>query len=81
MIANDIKASPDLIFDVNLLVSNKDQVACRIHFNCTPKGKLLGLDTAGEKISFAEHVFYNFRNGKIYEVRSLLDKAGIQAQI
>jgi predicted ester cyclase len=35
----------------------------------------------GERVTFAENVFYRFRSGKIDEVWSVIDKAGIEAQL
>jgi predicted ester cyclase len=32
-------------------------------------------------VSFAENVIYEFRNGKIVEVWSIVDKAAIEAQL
>jgi predicted ester cyclase len=81
LIAGDIAAIPDLYFDIHLLVVDRDQVACRINFNCTPRGEFLGLRPNGKAISFCEHVFYRLRDGKIYEVWSLLDRPAIAAQL
>ena len=81
MIAKDIEAVPDLYFEINMLVVDDDQVACRINFNCTPRGEFMGFRPNGKKISFSEHVFYKLREGKIYEVLSLIDKPAIQSQM
>jgi predicted ester cyclase len=80
-IAGDLAAIPDLYFDVQLIVVCGDQIACRLFYNCTPQSEWLGLQPNGESISFAEHVFYKFRDGKIYEVWSLLDVASIAEQL
>jgi predicted ester cyclase len=32
-------------------------------------------------VSFVENVFYEFRNGKIAQVWSVIDKAAIEAQL
>ncbi len=80
-IAGDVAAIPDLYFDVHLIVVCGDQIACRLFYNCTPQSEWLGLQPNGESISFAEHVFYKFRDGKIYEVWSLLDVASIAEQL
>lgn len=81
LIAGDVAAIPDLYFDVRLLVVNADRVAARIVFNCTPKRTFRGLEPTDKKVSFAEHVFYRFQDGKIAEVWSLLDQAAIEAQL
>ena len=80
-IAGDVAAIPDLYFDVHLIVVGGDQIACRLFFNCTPQSEWLGLQPNGKSISFAEHVFYKFRDGKIYEVWSLLDVPSIVEQL
>jgi predicted ester cyclase len=80
-IAGDLAAIPDLYFDVQLIVVCGDQIACRLFYDCTPQSEWLGLRPNGESISFAEHVFYKFRDGKIYEVWSLLDVASIAEQL
>jgi predicted ester cyclase len=81
LISGDIAAIPDLYFDVHLLVISGDQIACRLNFHCTPKGEFLGLRPNGKSISFSEHVFYRLREGKIYEVWSLLDRHAIEEQL
>lgn len=80
MIAGDIAAIPDLRFEIRLLVVAGDQVACRLHFDCTPRGEFLGLRPSGRRISFAEHVFYRLREGKIAEVWSLIDRSAVAEQ-
>jgi len=80
-IAGDLAAIPDLYFDVQLIVVGGEQIACRLFFNCTPQSEWLGLRPNGGSISFAEHVFYKFRERKIYEVWSLLDVASIAQQL
>ena len=37
MIAADIAAVPDLVFDPHLVVVSGDRVACRLVFRCTPR--------------------------------------------
>ena len=81
LIAGNIAAIPDLYFDVHLLVVNGSQIACRLNFECTPQSEFLGLRPNGKLISFSEHVFYKFRDGKIYEVWSLLDRPAIEEQL
>ena len=44
-------------------------------FDCSPKGKFLGLDVNGKRVRFAENVFYEFRAEKIVQVWSVIDKA------
>ena len=81
MIARDVAAIPDLRFDIQGLVVDRDQVACRLRFDCTPRGEFLGLRPDGRRVVFAEHVFYRFRDGKIGEVWSLIDRHAIEEQL
>jgi steroid delta-isomerase-like uncharacterized protein len=81
LIAADITAIPDLFFDAQILVASGDQVACRLVFDCTPQHEFLGFSANGERLSFAEHVFYQFRDGRIAAVWSLIDRPAIEAQL
>jgi predicted ester cyclase len=81
MLRKDFRDIPDLHFRIEILVSDPPYVASRLSFHCTPKGNFLGLPVGGKKISFAENVFYEFRNEKICDVRSIIDKMVIEAQL
>lgn len=81
MLEKDFDDIPDLYFDVRMLISDPPCVASRIQFDCSPKGTFLGLPVYGKRVSFAENVIYEFRNGKIVEVWSIVDKAAIEAQL
>ena len=81
MLERDVAEIPDLRFDIRLLICEPPHVACRLHFDCTPKGIFLGLDVNGKTVSFGENVFYEFVGGKILRVWSVVDKAAIEAQL
>src|SRR4029453_10143958 len=81
LIAADIAAIPDLIFDAQIVVASGDQGACRLVFDCTPHHEFLGFSPNGERLCFAEHVFYHFRDGRIAAVSSLIDRPAIEAQL
>jgi predicted ester cyclase len=81
LIAADITAIPDLIYDAHIIVASGDQVACRLVFDCTPQYEFLGFSPNGERLCFAEHVFYHFRDGRIAAVWSLIDRPAIEAQL
>jgi predicted ester cyclase len=80
MLEADTAAIPDLLFIAELLVTQEDVVACRLGFHCTPRQRFLGFDPPGTPISFAEHVFYRFRDSTIAEVWSVIDTQSIAAQ-
>jgi predicted ester cyclase len=81
LIAADIAATPDLTYDAHIVVACGDQVACRIVFDCTPQREFLGFTPNGARLTFAEHVFYRFVDGRIAAVSSLIDRAAIAAQL
>ena len=81
MLERDFHEIPDLRFDIQLLISEPPYVASRLRFDCTPKGKFLGLDVNGTRVSFTENVIYEFRGAKIAKVWSVIDKAAIEAQL
>lgn len=89
LIAADLAAAPDLFYDAQLVVTSGDaagdaadgQVACRLVFDCAPRGELLGFRPDGARLRFAEHVFYRYRDGRIAAVRSMIDRAAIAEQL
>jgi predicted ester cyclase len=81
MLERDFHEIPDLYFDVQLLISDPPYIASRLSFDCSPKGKFLGVDVNGKRVSFSENVFYQFRGEKIEQVWSVIDKAAIEAQL
>jgi steroid delta-isomerase-like uncharacterized protein len=81
MIATDIAAIPDLFYVARIIVADDHRVACRIVFDCTPRDTFLGFTPNGKRLSFAEHVFYRFVDGRIAEVSSLIDRFAIQTQL
>ncbi len=81
MLERDFDEIPDLSFDIQLLISDPPYIASRLGFDCTPKGKFLGLHVNGKSVSFTENVFYEFRGEKIWQAWSVIDKAAIEAQL
>ena len=81
MLERDFCEIPDLYFEIQLLISDPPYIASRLEFDCTPKGKFLGLHVNGKRVSFTENVFYKFQREKIKQVWSVIDKAAIEAQL
>ncbi len=81
MLEQDFREIPDLRFNIELLISDPPDIAARLKFDCTPVGTFLGLAVNGKPVSFCENVFYRFRDGKIWQVWSVVDKAAIEAQL
>jgi predicted ester cyclase len=81
MLEQDVRAIPDLRFEIQLLIAEPPRIAARLGFDCTPRGAFLGLPVNGRRVCFAENVFYEFRAGKVAQVWSVIDKAAIEAQL
>lgn len=81
MLEGDFRAIPDLRFNIELLISDPPRIASRLQFNCTPSGILFGLPVNGRRVSFAENVIYHFKDDRIDEVWSIIDKAAIASQL
>ena len=81
MLEQDFRDIPDLHFDIEALLVDAPNVACRLRFNCTPSSGFLGLPAVGRKVSFTEHVFYAFEQLRIVRVWSIIDKLAIEKQL
>lgn len=81
MLENDVREIPDLHFGIELLSVEPPLLACRLKFDCTPRGQFFGLPINGQRVQFTENVFYRFDHGKIVEVWSVIDTAAIEAQL
>lgn len=81
MLEGDFRAIPDLRFNIDFLTADPPRIASRLLFDCTPIGELFGLPVNGRKVAFTENVFYEFQDGRIRNVWSIIDKAAIAAQL
>ncbi|WP_185983229.1 ester cyclase [Aureimonas mangrovi] len=81
MLLADFEAIPDLRFEAERIVCDPPHVAARLLFRCTPRGEFLGLPVNGRTVSFGENAFYEFADGRISAVWSVIDKAAIEAQL
>ena len=81
MLVGNFSDIPDLRFSIDLLVVDPPHVVSRLLFECSPRAEFLGLPVNGRRVSFSENVFYRFRDGKIVQVWSIVDKAAIEAQL
>lgn len=81
MLERDFREIPDLRFTIALLAVDPPLVACRLDFDCTPRGSFLGLPVNGRRLRFAENIFYRFAAGRIAEAWSVIDKAAVEAQL
>ena len=81
MLEQDVRQIPDLKFQIEMLISDPPRIAARLKFDCTPVGTFLGLAVDGRRVSFCENVFYEFHDGKIRQVWSVIDKAAVETQL
>ena len=81
MLERDFEEIPDLQFNIELLICEPPHAASRLRFDCRPKSLFLSLPVNGRRVIFAENVFYQFRDEKVVEVWSVIDKEAIEAQL
>lgn len=81
ILIKDFEDIPDLRFVIDRLACEAPLIAARLLFDCSPKGHFLGLDINGRRISFAENVFYEVKDGRIVDVFSVIDKTAVENQI
>ena len=81
LLRRDFDEIPDLHFDIQILICDPPYIASRLSFDCSPKGRFLGLPINGRRVSFAENVFYEYSEERIWQVWSVIDKAAIEAQL
>lgn len=81
MLERDFREIPDLVFHIQLLIADPPTIASRLSFNVTPKGEFLGLPINGRNVVFCENVFYEYVDGKIARVWSVIDKSAIEQQL
>ena len=81
MLLGDYRSIPDLRFTIELLVADTTHVAARLVFDCTPRGEFLGIPVDGRRVAFSENVFYAYVDGRIADVRAVIDTTAIRAQL
>jgi len=81
MLDGDVRAIPDLQFNIGLLIVEPPHVAAQLRFDCTPTGELFGLAVNGKRVVFTENVFYEFLEGKIRNVWSVINKKAVADQL
>ncbi|MFP8965161.1 ester cyclase [Pokkaliibacter sp. CJK22405] len=81
MLEADFKAIPDLAFTISHLASDPPTIAASLHFDCTPRGELFQIPVNGTRVQFIENVLYEFNEGRIARVCSVIDKEAIRQQL
>ncbi|KAI1117034.1 SnoaL-domain-containing protein [Nemania sp. NC0429] len=66
---------PDLVLGIDALVADAaaQRVVVRIELAGTPVAELAGAKPTGRSVRFFEHATYDYRDGKIERVRSIID--------
>ena len=78
-----ITAIPDINFGLDTIIADRtaQRVAVRLEFTGTPIKAIAGVEPTGRPVRFAEHVTYQFRNGKIHRVWSQVDWVSYRQQL
>lgn len=74
---------PDLQFAPTIILAQEDRLAVRLEFvDVTPVDGYLGYSNPdGKSVTFGEHAFYEFGQGKIKRVWSMVDEKAIERQL
>ena len=75
-----VEAMPDFRWTISEIVVAGERVAARLTDTGTLAREWLGLPT-GRSVAFTEMVFYTFTDGRMSEIWSLFDQAGMKAQL
>jgi len=75
------EAIPDLYYRIEILLADKNTIASRLNFDCTPIKEFMGIIPNGNRAVFSENVFYRIAQGKIHTVLSLVDIDAVRKQI
>ena len=81
MLEGNYRDIPDLRFAVQMVIADTASIGARLNFDCAPAGRFLGLEINGRRVSFSENVFYEYADGRIRSVWSVVDKGAIEAQL
>ncbi|KAK6536414.1 hypothetical protein TWF281_000652 [Arthrobotrys megalospora] len=75
--------APDLKFNIDILLADEEEqiVSVRLLIRGTPEREFLGLKPNGKSVEIVEHVFYKFAEGKIKEVKTVIDMDGLRNQM
>ena len=80
-IADNVKAVPDYHWTIEDFVTDGEVIAVRLTDTGTPKEEWLGIAPTGRSFSISEFTLYGLREGKIAEMRFLLDRPTAARQV
>ncbi len=75
------RAFPDLHMTIEDMVGEGDRVAWRLTVNGTHESEFRGVPATGVEVKFAAQYIFRFRNGKIVERWTNLDRLGVMIQL
>jgi predicted ester cyclase len=76
-----IDAVPDLVWRVEEMAVEGNQVAARLLNRGTPVREWLGSKPNGSSVEFSEHLFHKVLDGRFFEQNFLLDAWSVQKQL
>lgn len=74
-------AFPDLRITIEDMVGEGDRVAWRLSVTGTQRGEFRGIQPTGKKVVFGAQYVFRFRDRKIVERWTTLDRLGLLAQL
>ena len=72
---------PDLQISVDDLIGDEDRVTWRISVRGTHQGEFRGVSATGKPVAFGAQYIFRFRDGKIVERWTNLDRLGVLIQL
>ena len=74
-------AFPDLRITIEDMVGEADGVAWRLTVNGTHESEFRGVPATGTEVTFTAQYMFRFRNGKIVERWTNMDRLGVMVQL
>jgi steroid delta-isomerase-like uncharacterized protein len=76
-----LTAFPDAQLRIEQQIAENDRVATRWTFTGTHRGNFRGIAPTGKRITMGAMYFYRVANGKIVEIRAMVDTLGLLRQM
>jgi predicted ester cyclase len=80
-ILSTIEAMPDFRWTISEILVEGERIAVRLTDTGTLAREWMGLPPMGRSATFTEMVFYTFTDGRMSEIWSVFDEAGMKAQL
>ena len=76
-----INAVPDMHWEVQELLFDRDRIAARVVNTGTPVKEWLGVAPTGKSFEIVEYAIYKVRDGRFVQMTNLHDSADVQRQL